>query len=142
MACPFFMPTHKYEDGTWLHPFRLPLGGGWKGYCTAPGREGEVPSPEQLHHACNLGYARSCERHPAQYFWDSIRFAVKRESDQRILLCYVCERDHRPGEDGVLEYDASSGRWTVSHRDFRIQKMAECYLESYLLRKNGSAVAS
>ena len=142
MACPFFMPTHKYEDGTWLYPSRLPLGSGWKGYCTAPGHKGELPSPEQLHDACNLGYAKTCPRHPAQYFWDSIRFTVTRESDQRILLCYVCERDHRPGDHGILEYDTAKGRWTSSHRDFRIQKMAECYLESYLLRKNSSAVAS
>lgn len=139
MACPFFMPTHKYEDGTWLHPSRLPLGSGWKGYCTAPGHEGEIPNSEQLHEACNLGYARACPRHPAQYFWDCVRFTVTRESHQRIFLCYVCEKDHRPGDQGALEYDAANGRWITSHHDFRIQKMAQCYLESYLLRKNGSS---
>ena len=89
MACPFFMPTHKYEDGTWLHPFRLPLGGGWKGYCTAPGREGEVPSPEQLHHACNLGYARSCGRDICsqyQHFGNYRGRNVHRDSDRNCRI--------------------------------------------------------
>jgi hypothetical protein len=126
-------------DGTWIHPARLPLGAGWKGYCTAPGHEGEIPSVEQVHDSCNLGYAKACPRRPQLSFWDSIRFAVTRESNQRILLNFVCEKDHRPGEHGVLEYDSALDRWLISHRDFRIQKMAECYLESYLLRKNNSA---
>jgi hypothetical protein len=139
LACPFFMPTHKHEDGTWLHPSRLPLGVGWKGYCTAPGHEGEIPSDEQLHQACNLGYAKACSRRPPDSLWDSIRFAVTRESSQSVLLCYVCETDHCPGEHGVLEYDTNLARWACRHRDFRIQKMAECYLESYLLRKNSSS---
>lgn len=139
MACPFFMPTQKYEDGAWIHPSRLPLGGGWKGHCTAPGHEGEIPAEEQLRDACNLGYASGCPRCPQERRWDSVRFAVAQRGDQRLLLRYVCERNHLPGEHGTLEFDAGLGRWASLHSDPRIQRMAECFVESYLLRKNGSA---
>ncbi len=57
MACPFFMPTSKLEDGGWLHPSRLPLGGGWIGHCSAPGYEGAEPTNQELRELCNLGYA-------------------------------------------------------------------------------------
>src|SRR6266516_2526892 len=32
LACPYFMPVAKLENGTWPHPSRLPLGCG----CTGP----------------------------------------------------------------------------------------------------------
>ena len=32
MACPYFMPVEKLENGTWPHPSRLPLGSGWRGF--------------------------------------------------------------------------------------------------------------
>src|SRR5260370_2007562 len=75
VACPFFMPVEKLENGAWPHPARLPLGCGWSGCCTAPGHEGEVPSAHQLHE-CNLGYALGCGRLPKQRTWDAVRFFV------------------------------------------------------------------
>ena len=62
MACPFFMPVEKLENGAWPHPARLPLGGGWSGRCTAPGHEGEIPTQSALEEFCNLGYAARCGR--------------------------------------------------------------------------------
>ena len=138
MACPFFMPTHKYEEGAWTHPARLPLGAGWKGHCTAPGHEDEVPTDERLREDCNLGYV-NCPNCPSDRVWDSVRFAVTREREQQLTVQYVGERNHRPGEHGLLEYDAELGRWFSSHPDPRVQRMAECYVDSYLLRKRGPA---
>lgn len=137
MACPYFMPSQKSDDIAWLHPARLPLGAGWKGHCTAPGHEGEIPAADEVREACNLGYARRCPRRPQQAAWDSVRFGVTRESDQRIILTYVCERNHRPAEHGTLEYDATLSRWTAVHNNACVQKMADCYLQTYLLRKAG-----
>ena len=131
------MPTHKYEEGAWIHPARLPLGGGWKGYCTAPGHEGEIPGEDRLREHCNLGYV-TCPNCPPDRIWDSVRFSVIREREKNFTLCYVCERNHHPGEHGSLEYDAAIGSWLSEHPDPRIQKMAECYLGSYLDRKRGS----
>jgi hypothetical protein len=64
-----------------------------------------------------------------------VRFGIARDTGSQILLLFVCEAGHLPAAHGTLEYDLSLGQWVSSHADPRIQKMAECYLESYLLRR-------
>ena len=152
MACPFFMPMSKLENGAWPHPGRLPLGYGWSGHCTAPGHEGEVPPREALEEFCNLGYAESCGRLPRERAWDAVRFAVSVEppmasgprsqaSDggvipKRIIQVeYVCELQHRPKDHGKLEFDGEAMQWVRGHADSRVQKMAECFLEAYLVKR-------
>jgi hypothetical protein len=145
MACPFFMPVAKLEDGAWPHPGRLPLGCGWSGHCTAPGHEGEVPPREALEQFCNLGYAASCGRLPRERVCDAVRFAVsvEKETEKRgngvevvpnriIHVEYVCELQHRPKDHGKLEFDGQAMEWVRRHSDSRVQKMAECFLETYL----------
>ena len=134
VACPFFIPTGKLDDGGWLHPSRLPLGGGWRGQCSAPGHEGVEPTVEELREGCNLGYAATCPRLPRQRNCDAVRFSVVRDAGGRLELWAVCESAHRPAAHGKLTYDRALGRWTSAHPDARIQKMADCYLQSYLLR--------
>jgi hypothetical protein len=131
MTCPFFMPTRKSESGEWLHPSRLPLGGGWDGICMAPGHEGAIPQAEQLQNGCNLGYAAGCPQLPAQREWDAVRFVVTRERASRVCLSYVCEKNHLPGDHGLLEYSLTANQWTNCHPDPRIQKQAECFLDSW-----------
>lgn len=147
MACPFFMPLEKLEGGTWPHAARLPLGCGWSGHCTAPGYEGETPSPEELQEFCNLGYAETCPRLPQQRMWDSVRFAArsigsdgKNGTSGRVQVRYVCERGHRPAEHGMLEFDAANTRCEEPHRDRRVQRMAECFLSSYLEKRKPQEV--
>ena len=135
MACPFFMPTFKLDDGGWLHPSRLPLGAGWMGHCSAPGHEGANPSNQELRELCNLGYAAACPRLPQERACDAVRFCITQDRGSQLVLLFVFETEHRPGGHGTLEYDLALGRWTSSHSDPRIQKMAECYLQSYLLRR-------
>src|SRR5262250_1084480 len=115
LACPYFMPTHKAENITWIHPARLPLGAGWMGYCTAPGFEHQLPTDDQLREGCNLGYAASCPRRPLESQWDSIRFGVIRECSQQLELRFVCEKNHLPADHGMLEYDAATSRWSATH---------------------------
>jgi hypothetical protein len=144
------MPVSKLENGNWPHPARLPLGCGWSGHCTAPGHEGETPSQDILEAFCNLGYASGCSWAPEDRNYDAVRFAVAAPADNqshnkqkgaanrgsRILaLAYVCERDHRPVHNGELEFDLSQAAWLRQHDDPRVQKMAECFLESYLKKK-------
>lgn len=141
------MPVEKLENGAWPHPARLPLGCGWSGHCTAPGHEGEIPERETLEQFCNLGYAANCSRLPPERAWDTVRFAVAAQQDgdghqgcghdatnQRrshvIQLRYVCERAHRPVEHGSLSFDHGGVGWLQRHPDVRVQKMAECFLES------------
>jgi hypothetical protein len=134
MPCPFFLPTEKFEAIALPHRARLPLGDGWSGQCTAPGHEGFTPNAQELADLCNLGYANQCSRLPAERRWDAIRFGVARDAGSSISLTYVCEAGHCPVEHGTLEFDGS--RWTVPHCDTRLQRMAECYLEVYLSRRN------
>jgi hypothetical protein len=143
LACPYFTPVSKLENGNWPHPARLPLGCGWSGHCTAAGHEGQIPAQHILEACCNLGYASSCTWAPLQRAWDAVRFSVstpneignagQAASPSRVLrLLYVCERDHRPVTHGDLLIDLSNANWLRRHDDARIQKMAECFLDSYL----------
>jgi hypothetical protein len=147
VACPFFMPEEKLENGNWLHVGRLPLGCGWSGRCSAPGHEGETPSQEELREFCNLGYAEGCGRLPRERGWDSVRFAARAVGDaqngteRRIQVRYACEREHRPAGSGTLEFDAFESRWVERHRDDRVQRMAECFLESFLDKRKKQEVA-
>ena len=138
------MPVAKLENGAWPHPARLPLGCGWSGHCTAPGHEGEIPSQDVLQTFCNLGYAGSCAWAPQERAWDAVRFSVSapvdfpRDKETRsaaatiLRLVFVCERDHRPVAHGEFTYDLATAAWIHPHQDPRIQKMAECFLDSYL----------
>jgi hypothetical protein len=150
LACPYFMPVAKLENGNWPHPARLPLGCGWSGHCTAPGHEDAIPSQDILQAFCNLGYASSCGWAPVERSWDAVRFAVAsparsaREQDPirsekaaRVLrLTVVYEQNNRPAGHGELEFDLSTTTWLRRHEDARIQKMAECFLEAYLKKRS------
>ncbi len=143
------MPVERMENGTWPHPARLPLGSGWRGHCTAPGHEGELPARDILEAFCNLGYVDCCTWAPRERTWDAVRFAVAAPpkggarhpngdpngSARLVRLHYICERDHRPVEHGDLEFDLSRMQCLQPHHDARIQKMAQCFLESYLNKK-------
>lgn len=142
MACPFFMPIEKLVNGAWSFPARLPLGCGWSGHCTAPGHEQESPSQEELQQFCNLGYAEACRRLPRDRAWDSVRFgarlvAAQPGGDRRIQVRYVCERAHLPVEHGALELEfvPDGTQWIAKHPDGRVQRMAECFVASYIERK-------
>ena len=146
MACPFFLPVEKLANGNWLHATRLPLGCGWSGQCTAPGHEGESPSQDELHDFCNLGYAQGCARLPQERKWDSVRFAARtvtvaeNGTGARIQVRYVCERGHLPAEHGMLEFDSAQMRCEHPHGDGRIQRMAECFLETYTEKRKRQEV--
>jgi hypothetical protein len=141
VACPFFMPTQRSDDASWLHPLRLPLGGPFDGHCCAPGHEAAQLNPEETKQ-CNLGYATRCSRLPQERTSDAVRFGVVRESGTQVFLRFVCEKNFRPAGDGILEYDSQRAVWTSAHATPQVQKMAECYLESYRSRRTQSAVDS
>jgi len=135
LACPFFFPTHKADDIAWLHPSRLPLGAGWRGHCDAPGHEGFAPTSEEIMEHCNLGYAAACSRLPEKRDCDAVRFSVQRHSESELVLWFVFELRHRPAGHGTLEYKVTTRQWILPHPNERIQKMAECYVQSYLSRR-------
>lgn len=138
MACPFFIPIERVDDLGFPHATRLPLGASWRGLCGAPGHEQAAPSSQELE-SCNLGYAKSCARLPRDRACDAVRFAVAKESELRVSLQLVLETSHLPAGSCVLEYDRTANVWIASHPDRRIQRMAECFLKSFL-EKRGPAI--
>lgn len=135
MACPYFMPEERF-DSSWPFPQRLPLGAGWSGQCTAPGHDGARPSAEELTSSCNLGYARTCTRLPAERHADAVRFALGEERDGLLHVLFLCEREYLPAAHGELLYDRRNRTWLKGHHDACIQRMAECYVQAQLQRRN------
>lgn len=136
MACPLFVPTERADDLAFPHPPRLPLGASWRGACSAPGHEQTALGNIELE-SCNLGYAKKCSRLPKERSCDAVRFAVAKDSTEAISLQFVLETEYLPTAHGILQFDRSSGDWTVKHSDDRIQKMAQCFLQSYIERNRG-----
>ena len=136
MACPFFMPTERLVSDLWPHRARLPLGDGYRGVCTVPGQDQAALTDDELKDFCNLGYATGCSRLPRDRHADAVRFIVTQDRDGQIGLYFTSERDHAPREHGPLTFDRAQQRWLATHPDPRVQRMAECYLQSYLSRKN------
>lgn len=151
VACPFFMPDKRF-DSDWPFPQRLPLGAAWSGACAAPGHEGTRPSPEELKSACNIGYAKSCHRLPAERYADAVRFALStptqakaagvgnaggQERDGIVRVLFACERAYLPVSHGELVYDKTNGVWLQRHENACLQRMAECYLQAQMRRRTG-----
>jgi hypothetical protein len=137
VACPYFFPVQKTNEIYWPFPHRLPLGAGFSGCCTARG-ERTTPTDDELKELCNIGYARQCQKIPAERQSDAVRFAVAKDCGDRILLSFCCERNHAPAEHGQLQYDCASQSWPIPHRDACIQRQAECFVALYLERRKSS----
>ena len=137
MACPFFMPDSPL-DADWPFPQRLPLGAGWAGVCTAPGHEGVRPSHEELKNGCNLGYARTCDRLPAERHADAVRFVLGAERAGVVRVLFVCERAYLPASYGELLYVKASGTWLQPHDNACVQRMAECYVRAKMEARSAS----
>ena len=134
------MPDRPFQSD-WPFPHRLPLGGGWAGTCTASGHEGVRPSDEELRNSCNLGYAKSCTRLPADRHSDAVRFSLGEERDGLLRVRYACERNHQPIAHGELLYAIAAMTWPEAHTDTRLQRMAECYLQTQLARREPKVAA-
>jgi len=139
LACPYFVPCQILNDGSWPHPSRLPLGAGWSGSCCASGQS-IAPSDTQLREFCNLGYAAACPHLPSTREWDAVRFSVASAGCEQVTFCYVCELGHAPVEHGNLAFDLKLETWVNSHSDSRVQRLAECYLETYRARQSSAFI--
>ena len=133
MACPFFVPLEIVNDGSRLHPSRLPLGAGWKGNCQASGQELRA-SDDCVREFCNLGYATACPHLPRERDWDAVRFSVARAGREQVTICFTCELAHAPIEHGKLTFDLVREGWIESHGDPRVMRLADAYLRAYRAR--------
>lgn len=137
MACPYFFPTERFlGQNLWPHPARLPLGGGFTGFCSVDSGVEFRPDENRLTECCNLGYARRCcDRFPDGEAPDAVRFTVSNEQEGIIQIRYALEKDHLPCGHGALAYDKSHRSFVTPPADRVLQRQAEAYVESYLRRK-------
>jgi hypothetical protein len=99
MACPFFEPRTKMDDGPLDPPPRLPLAQAWAGVCVAPGFASQEPEETEQREICNIGYARGrCGRFPPDAEADAVRFSAGRDGS----LLYILEKDHAPLRHGQV----------------------------------------
>ncbi len=126
MACPYFMPAERTTVDALPHPERLPLGAAFAGACTAANL---TPTIEMLHD-CNLGYA-GCAHLPADRPADAVRFSIRCDAHGLVAVQYLCEAAHAPVSNGLLVFDPRAAQWRERHADPRLQRMAECCVESF-----------
>ena len=141
MACPFFMPEQRFDVGLAVSAAASP-GRGMGGHCTAPGHEGARPGEEELKSGCNLGYAKSCSRLPAERHADAVRFVLGEERDGILRVLFVCERAYLPAGHGELLYDKGSGTGCRGTMIACVQRMAECYVQAQMAATGGRPTAT
>lgn len=118
----------------------LPLGGAWKGRCTAPTGSSASPDPLALRSLCNIGYARgACPHFPAGTA-DAVRFTIAGDCDDAVLLAYVIERGHYPLAHGPLAWSRAAARFEESPPlPALLGAQARAYVTCYLRRQADAA---
>jgi hypothetical protein len=114
----------------------VPLGDAWLGSCEADPDRPSIPEPDALIRLCNLGYPEGCPHFPRNGAADAVRFGVSHDQNGIVSIHYVIEKSHEPVEHGPLAYSRETGLFLTEHRNRLVQRQAEAYVESYLLRKN------
>jgi hypothetical protein len=117
VACPYFMPVEKLENGTWPHA----SGFLWDadGVDTARRRDtrASLPRRKSCRSSATLAMRKVADVcRGIGVGFDPVRSSNngrrrKNGTGRRIQVRYVCERDHRPAEHGMLEFDATAKRW-------------------------------
>jgi hypothetical protein len=83
-----------------------------------------------------MGYAHDCPHLPADRIADAVHFCVGGDHDGVVQLCWVFVKNHAEAGHGNLEFQKATGQWRSRHHDETVQRMAECYLGSYLSRRS------
>jgi hypothetical protein len=141
VACPYFYPVARIDDGAWIQPPRLPLGGPYSGFCRAADGDPFEPGESALRECCNIGYARGrCARFPVQAGVDALRFSIEADTDNIIEIVFVREREWSPTGYGRAQW--RTGTVTCDEGlDPLIERQMEVFVANYLTRKRGAAAA-
>jgi len=134
MACPYFYPTARLDQGSWIIPPRLPLGDAYAGECRA---SSDAVQPDEAHvrEVCNAGYGRGCcGQFPQAASTDAVRFHMAQDSGPLIRIQYILERDCWPVENGVMECSTTS-REIRGTENAILRGQGAAFVESYLRRR-------
>jgi len=133
MACPFFYPVDRFDNGPWAVPPRLPLGDPYRGECRASD-SAFAPDEQHVRAVCNLGYGRNrCDHFPQSSASDAVRFHIAEDAGELIRIQFIFEKDCWPREHGTIECSAASGASSADNAI--LQKQAGAFLDSYLRRR-------
>jgi hypothetical protein len=131
MACPFFLPVRRLDQGAWVHPPRLPLGDPYLGECHADPAGPHEPPEAHQRELCNCGYARfRCSHFPEDAAADAVRFSILKDSDGCTELVYIVEKDHAPAEHGKLTYWMEEDRLDGPHTSDLLTRQARAFLSA------------
>jgi len=136
VACPFFMPMTRMDQGPWSPAPRMPLGDPYRGACHV--RPAEIFEPPEISQRdlCNCGYARGrCANFPDDSAADAVRFSITGDAGARVQLVYIIERNHAPAEFGSLAYAVDEARFVEAHPSELLSAQARAFVESYLMRR-------
>jgi hypothetical protein len=123
MPCPFFLPASRLID---FAPGPMPLGDSYGGECAV--NPGALIPIDTLRRCCNLGYARGmCER-AAQAEADAVRFMIRSDSADSVLVAWSMERNHHPVAVGKVAFP-------LADCSTPIERQARAYCDSYLRSK-------
>lgn len=137
MACPFFMPRERLEEGAWTHAPRLPLGDPYRGTCHARPTDVFEPAETEQRELCNCGYARGrCSHFPDDSAADAVRFSITADQDGVVRLIYILEKNYSPDEYGALEYAIAAGCLIGGDIDELLASQARAFLQSYSRQRN------
>lgn len=59
-----------------------------------------------------------------------------RDRDGIVSICYVAELNYLPSESGNLHFDVAKETWSKSPNT-NVQTLAQCFLQTYLERRQG-----
>jgi hypothetical protein len=137
VACPFFRPVARLEDGAWPQAPRVPLGDPCRGYCTAHADESVTPGAEELRSFCNTGYVKGrCGRFPnLPDVPDAIRFSLEQDCGGSLTLMYIEEKEYAPLRFGTLSYDVLGGTFAEQSEPENLRAQGHMFATSYLTRK-------
>ena len=74
-------------------------------------------------------------RLPADRHADAVRFALGEECNGILHVRFASELAHLPASHGELLYEKASATWLSRHDDARVQRMAECYVQVQLQKR-------
>jgi len=139
VACPYFYPVDRLDDGTWMKPPRLPLGALYRGLCHSVEGQQFEPDARAARECCNTGYARGkCARFPDHAVTDALRFSIEADANGVIEVVFVLEAGWSPARFGRAQWIRGALRCEEA-LDPVLRRQMEVFIVNYLERRARSA---
>jgi hypothetical protein len=141
VACPYFYPVERVDDGTWIKPPRLPLGAPYRGFCQSVDGQRFEPDARGVRECCNTGYARGrCARFPDRAPADALRFSIEADANGVIEIVFIFEAAWSPARFGRAQWSEGAIRCEEA-LDPVLRRQMEIFISNYLEHRSRPAHA-